>query len=327
MPLQSQLFRGDPKLEAAAVSDPAHIVPGAMGNHVSKIQQALIQLDGAAIDADGIYGPGTAAAVLAFKRKRNIVNRAYQTTPDNIVGKMTIAALDKELARQDPIPNARTCILLPAAPLDVGVPGRVSLPVVTVGVGRKRVSDADIMAAASRRSRSTVRSARDKLFDLANAIRDNKPLSPTLTRIFKIAAKWLKLNTSDPKGALPHLDAVTLLMLRHLNLQTSTGAPVPMKRVAKDFHAATFGSADIGLHCGTPFFTEDGPHCRRDVVTHELFHLLGVGHGGQPLDGPTIRKLITTTAQALNSADNLAQLVAELETPGGRTDACVRAGE
>jgi hypothetical protein len=98
MTLKSNLFRGDPKLQAAAVSDPAHIAPGATGEHVRKIQLALIQLGGAAITDDGIYGPATAAAVLAYKQKRNIVNRSYQTKADNIVGKMTIAALDKEMA-------------------------------------------------------------------------------------------------------------------------------------------------------------------------------------------------------------------------------------
>jgi hypothetical protein len=36
--------------------------------------------------------------VLKYKTKRNIVNRAYQSSPDNIVGKMTIASLDRELA-------------------------------------------------------------------------------------------------------------------------------------------------------------------------------------------------------------------------------------
>lgn len=46
MSLQSRLLRGDPKLEAAAVSDPAHIVPGARGPHVTKIQQALNQMAG-----------------------------------------------------------------------------------------------------------------------------------------------------------------------------------------------------------------------------------------------------------------------------------------
>lgn len=100
MSLQSPLFHGEPKLEATAISDAAHIVPGARGEHVRRIQLALIRLDGATIEADGIYGPATAAAVLAFKKKRNIVNRGYQTKADNIVGKMTIAALDEELLKQ-----------------------------------------------------------------------------------------------------------------------------------------------------------------------------------------------------------------------------------
>ena len=52
MALRSKLFSGDTKLEAAAISDPAHIVPGAVGPHVGKIQQALIKLDGAAIAVD-----------------------------------------------------------------------------------------------------------------------------------------------------------------------------------------------------------------------------------------------------------------------------------
>jgi hypothetical protein len=55
--------------------------------------------------------------------------------------------------------------------------------------------------------------------------------------------------------------------------------------------------------------------------------MVGVNHGGGGLQDPTNRSAITTTAQALDSADNLAQLVAELETPGGRTDACARAHE
>lgn len=101
MALKSQLLRGDAKLEAAAVSSPAHIVPGATGDHVRKIQLALKQLDNAGLDPDGIYGQGTANAVLAFKQKRAIINRSYQTQADNIVGVMTMAALDAELAASE----------------------------------------------------------------------------------------------------------------------------------------------------------------------------------------------------------------------------------
>ena len=101
MGLTSQMFRGDQKLEACLVSDPAHITPGASGAHVAKLQTALMMLDGAKIEQQEMlsnkYGPSTASAVLAYKTKRHIINPAYQTRPDNIVGKMTIAALDREM--------------------------------------------------------------------------------------------------------------------------------------------------------------------------------------------------------------------------------------
>jgi peptidoglycan hydrolase-like protein with peptidoglycan-binding domain len=99
MALLSRSFRGIPQLEAAAVSDSAHILPGASGDHVAVIQQALTALDGADITpielAARRYGASTANAVLGFKQRRSIINFSYQRQADNIVGKMTIAALDK----------------------------------------------------------------------------------------------------------------------------------------------------------------------------------------------------------------------------------------
>ena len=90
MALKSRTLSGDAQLEAAAVSNSAHIVPNAVGDHVAKLQQVLMALDGAAIDNGEVlakrYGTTTAGAVLAFKQKRNIINRSYQTQADNIVG-------------------------------------------------------------------------------------------------------------------------------------------------------------------------------------------------------------------------------------------------
>jgi hypothetical protein len=111
VPLTSKLFRGDQKLEACLISDPAHVTPGAAGEHVGKIQFALTVMGLGVINAEEIsaqrYGPSTAQAVLGYKRARKIINTAYQTTADNIVGKMTIAQLDKEMAdfeRRNPPP-------------------------------------------------------------------------------------------------------------------------------------------------------------------------------------------------------------------------------
>jgi hypothetical protein len=111
MSLQSKLFKGDPNLEACAVVDSRHVLQGAAGPHVSKIQEALVRLDKAAIASAELgankYGSSTAAAVLTYKQKRRIINSSYQAQPDNIVGKMTIASLDKEilaLEKQTPLP-------------------------------------------------------------------------------------------------------------------------------------------------------------------------------------------------------------------------------
>jgi hypothetical protein len=110
MALKSQLFRNDPKLEAAAVSDSAHIVPSSSGEHVRKLQAALVLLDGAPIAPDSHYGPATANAVLKYKQKRSI-NRSYQTKADDIVGKMTVASLDDELFALECAPPSLEVIL------------------------------------------------------------------------------------------------------------------------------------------------------------------------------------------------------------------------
>jgi peptidoglycan hydrolase-like protein with peptidoglycan-binding domain len=109
MPLKSQLFAGNERLDACLVKDAAHVVPGDAGSHVADIQLALEVLDGVEIDqverATETYGPSTAAAVLAYKNKRRIINPAYQTTADNIVGKMTMTSLDQEMERQQTRPS------------------------------------------------------------------------------------------------------------------------------------------------------------------------------------------------------------------------------
>jgi hypothetical protein len=104
--LRSQLFRGNSRLEHAAVDHSTHITfrqsNPEKGDFVSKIQEALVILDNAIITGDDVgtqtYKEPTANAVLAYKSgARNIVG-SYQTSPDNIVGIMTIARMDQEMA-------------------------------------------------------------------------------------------------------------------------------------------------------------------------------------------------------------------------------------
>ena len=117
MQLSSNLFskpRRNARLDRCLVDDVAHIMlkqPRERGEHVARIQLALLTiLRNARLGnevARAEYGPATAAAVLRFKRERNILNTALrQTVPDDIVGKKTIAALDAEMLRR-PLPPGR----------------------------------------------------------------------------------------------------------------------------------------------------------------------------------------------------------------------------
>lgn len=130
MVLSSSLFRGNRALEACALHDPAHVTRGASGEHVAKIQFALFAVDGLRIDRTELaaqrYGPSTAAAVLAYKKKRQIINRSYQNAADDIVGKMTIASLDKDMKVREILPKPPgDCALSP--PGGAGVPAIVGV--------------------------------------------------------------------------------------------------------------------------------------------------------------------------------------------------------
>jgi hypothetical protein len=100
--LRSKLLSSNDRLQACEVQDLAHVKTGDQGDFVNLIQQALAATDDADIDEGEVrasrYGKSTASAVLNYKTKRQIINRAYQNKPDDIVGKMTIKRLDDEMA-------------------------------------------------------------------------------------------------------------------------------------------------------------------------------------------------------------------------------------
>jgi len=190
-------------------------------------------------------------------------------------------------------------------------------------------NDATVMQDTYRASRRTLTAARNALANLLVGFmgeQQGRPLNEFQKRVLISVGRWLKAGTQNtPTARTQAADVVRRairLMDANLAVKTTSGQTPPFKRVRGAFHAQTYGRSDLGIDCGDPFFTVDGPNCRRDVVTHEFFHFVGVKHGGSPLDGPTIRSLITTPDLALDSADNLAQLVSELMN--GRTDACVR---
>jgi hypothetical protein len=110
MPLTSRLFAPCERLNACLIKDSAHVIEGEIGAHVRRIQLALKAIDDLVISQDEItlkkYGKSTASAVLTYKTNRDIVNRAYQSKPDSIVGKMTIASLDRDMLALQDQPNS-----------------------------------------------------------------------------------------------------------------------------------------------------------------------------------------------------------------------------
>jgi hypothetical protein len=96
------------RLESCLRSDPAHIMPksrgGQDGPHVEAVQKALRKINAAlppelkigdVTDAAGVYGPSTANVVRKYK-ELNAIQRTGQPL-DEIVGRMTISAMDDEL--------------------------------------------------------------------------------------------------------------------------------------------------------------------------------------------------------------------------------------
>jgi len=298
--LQSRLFKGDPKLEACLISDPAHIMQGAVGDHVSKIQVALKELDSANIDAGELatkrYGPSTAAAVLAYKQKRGIINYSYQTRADNVVGKMTIARLDSEMEALERGRRARPIPVDPEAERRATIRraferSRESLRNVT-GILQRLEADID------RADRATGADKGLALANLAHVHARNiavvsrrlnvspDPLSPTFRSALQKARELLQRNLSESSNIID---------------QGNAGRCVPRPGKGVPFAATTKSDPDPRVSVCSPFFGSNAD-LQRDVITHEFFHLVGLAD----IEGAS------TTRDLLNNANTLAQIVAFL---------------
>lgn len=106
--LKSKLFKKEPnqKLKDCLNLNSGHISlkDNSTGEHVERIQIALTKIKEAnpslgipLFTVNGRYDSATAAAVLKYKQKRDVVNHSYQQFADNIVGQMTIERLDGEM--------------------------------------------------------------------------------------------------------------------------------------------------------------------------------------------------------------------------------------
>lgn len=281
MALNSDLFRDDPRLQACLVQDVAHVTPGSVGDFVVRIQLALRIVDRAFIDdtefATGSYGATTTLAVRAFKTSRGILN--FQGQIDDVVGKKTIRALDDEL---------------------VGAP----LP------------RAEVISRAFADSRASLAAVQGRLLALQQAIDHAAalpepertlamvPLLATHARNIQVLSRRLVLVSADPLSPQfrDALARVLTLIADNLNHPLTIRDDGSAGRCASGppFAATTASDPDPKVSVCDPFFTASRD-LQRDVLTHEYFHVLGLGDHS-----------VTNTAEALTNANTIAQVVALL---------------
>lgn len=310
MALKSALFAGDPKLEAAAQIDAQHIAPGARGPHVAKIQTALIQLDSARIAVDEAYGPATASAVLAYKQKRDIVNRKYQTTADNIVGVMTMAALDDEMAKAE-AGGGKIPIVARSQT------GTCSVLSQKAAGGSSFVFDPDIALGVAHlvpQVRTAITAAEFRLLAAAPHITNRRQTLPqgpfneaARTSLLLLDKVFGFFSFNNPRPVFENIRVVYRNMTVALNRSFETDpliAPalfVPNPQAAMELIASAYTAAGgafmgpkIKLTNGLPanriyICNNDGPHTtlfRIHTALHELAHYVSNGKGVFPIRDP-----------------------------------------
>jgi hypothetical protein len=292
MPLHSMLFRGDPKLEACLIHDSAHVTQGTTGEHVAKIQFALGTLDNLSIAQRDLstktYGASTADAVLAYKTKRQIINRSYQTRPDNIVGKMTIAALDEQMFTHEHQPSVcERCLMNRQG-------GTIEPAGVTAGAGHTSLNFAIPLGQVVTPSSLALTSVPLALFwTNLGAISEIETL-----QVLKFVSDLEK----DPKLAFPsvfdtinthfHLDRDPTHLRRNLGrlrqvfglIRTVLNQAPKFFRSGPNLPNSIFADAPMGgFQFGPPSnhitfrqgYLTCGPNCRAAMIVHECAHFVG----------------------------------------------------
>ncbi|GAB4585101.1 hypothetical protein [Nocardia sp. IFM 10818] len=283
MPLNSPQFAGDARLEAVLTDDAAHVTPGQTGAHVLKIQLALEVLEGITLPSDEKdnfkYGPETAAAVLHYKRIRRIINFAIQQDADDIVGKRTIRSMDDDLAAGG-------------------------------------ITHGTQMSQAHRRSRESQEAVLARLVGLRTEI-DIAAALPEPARTFEagiigvahardlqVLARRLVVS-ADPLDALLRQGLTSVINLIRQNLAQPVtvideGVLGRCASTPPPFAATLAEDPDPKVSLCTPFFAAPAD-LQRDVMTHEYFHVIGIGDNS-----------VSNLDEALRNANTIAQIVAFL---------------
>lgn len=298
MALVSELFKDDTELEAVLKDPRAHLIvktPAIRGAHVGKVHEALrlLQPGNPVSETEKIaqeYGESTAEAVLQYKKDRNIINPAYQKAPDNIVGTMTIQAMDDELVGK----KASRSDLMDTAFNDSRQMLRTA-----VGILRKLKSDIDSVVAAG--DSPAAASA------LVQILIDNNRNIEVLARRLLVPRDVTSAAFRDALSKTIDLLDKNLRMPKSLFDAGLTGVCSPTFPANVAIGGVPFARTGDSLtpgktHLCEPFF-KSNRFQRRDVLTHEIFHLFGPAFTDHS---------VANTAEGLSNPNTLAQIASRL---------------
>jgi hypothetical protein len=181
--------------------------------------------------------------------------------------------------------------------------------------------DREVMDRASQQAIQMMTDALSPLNDLRAAVATRAALTdPVLANALQAVQAWLHVDLAADGQArfLSVLDRAIDLTYKNLAVQATSVRQQQYSAPCDRGHYADSYVSDPSrpIYCCDQFFTS-GPQCRRNVIAHERFHLVGLHHGEA---GAKKLKAITTPEQALDSAHNLVGIASDVM--GQIADAC-----
>jgi N-acetylmuramoyl-L-alanine amidase len=267
------------------------------------------------------HAPSTAACLVEVDHLAHAEHRLGDPGELDRLGRVIAGAIRSHLARAATYGDGDDLV---ACTLGTDARGMAAVLQIPPTDTAPSAAEQALIDTAFQQSRQTLRTARSALHQLRTGVATTgAPRNDFEERVMISVGRWLHAPTSPLQADRQEL--VRVLDLAIGLFDQNLAVPVPAgffrRRAGATFHAEAFiGRPDLGLAVGDPYVSTDGPKCRRDVLTHELFHMVGVHHGAGIGNLGVARAAVTTSAGALDSADHLAQLVSEIMD--GTTDAC-----
>lgn len=216
--------------------------------HTNEITAGRPGLADAPLIEDCIFGNRTFNSVYSFQQQ---VFPGQFKEHDGIVGDHTWAALNRT------------------------TPGGLATPPI-----QQADPDRTIMDTANAQSRNILIAAILLLSSLEFFVRSNLPLLPEHQQTIDAVRDQLFIQPNDPNYLNVIRDAMNLM---NKNLTTKTQIVSERHSLfsrcgPSDWAYSYIGYPPLNIHCCEMFFSVASPACRRDLITHEYFHTIGLVH-------------------------------------------------